>query len=65
MRGGQLTAAWDKHEICCALTDTMFPGLPWVSPHGDPWLRKFVQLDGFGSGATPSDVAGVQAAPGW
>ena len=33
-RTGTLTAAWDKHTICCALTGTAFPRILWVSPHG-------------------------------
>jgi hypothetical protein len=31
-RTGQLTATWDRHNICCALTATMFPKVLWVSP---------------------------------
>ena len=33
-RTGTLTAAWNKHTICCALTSTDFPRILWVSPHG-------------------------------
>ena len=33
-RTGRLTAAWDKHTICCALSGTEFPRILWVSPHG-------------------------------
>jgi hypothetical protein len=33
-RTGTLTAAWNKHTICCALSSTYFPRLLWVSPHG-------------------------------
>jgi Lipoprotein LpqB beta-propeller domain len=33
-RTGALTAAWNKHTICCALSGTDFPRLLWVSPHG-------------------------------
>ncbi|HVT68836.1 MAG TPA: hypothetical protein VHF26_13885 [Trebonia sp.] len=32
---GTLTAAWDRHTICCALVSTDFPRILWVSPHGD------------------------------
>jgi hypothetical protein len=32
---GTLTAAWNEHTICCALTSTDFPHILWVSPHGD------------------------------
>jgi hypothetical protein len=31
---GALTAAWNKHTICCALAGTEFPRIRWVSPHG-------------------------------
>ena len=31
---GMLTAAWNKHTICCALSSTDFPRILWVSPHG-------------------------------
>ena len=34
-RTGALTAAWNKHTICCALSSTDFPRILWVSPHGD------------------------------
>ena len=34
-RTGALTAAWNKHTICCTLTSTNFPHILWVSPHGD------------------------------
>ena len=34
-RTGTLTAAWNKHTICCALSSTDFPRILWVSPHGD------------------------------
>ena len=34
-RTGTLTAAWNKHTICCALSSTDFPHILWVSPHGD------------------------------
>jgi hypothetical protein len=34
-RTGALTAAWNKHTICCALSSTDFPHILWVSPHGD------------------------------
>jgi hypothetical protein len=33
-RVGTLTAAWNKHTICCALSSTDFPRILWVSPHG-------------------------------
>jgi hypothetical protein len=33
-RTGTLTAAWNKHTICCALSSTDFPRILWVSPHG-------------------------------
>jgi hypothetical protein len=33
-RTGTLTAAWNKHTICCALSSTDFPHILWVSPHG-------------------------------
>ena len=33
-RTGMLTAAWNKHTICCALSSTDFPHILWVSPHG-------------------------------
>ena len=33
-RTGTLTAAWNKHTICCALSGTQFPRILWVSPHG-------------------------------
>lgn len=32
---GKLGGAWDQHDICCALTSTMFPRVIWVSPAGD------------------------------
>jgi hypothetical protein len=32
-RTGMLTAAWNKHTICCALSSTDFPRILWVSPH--------------------------------
>ncbi|HEY6788778.1 MAG TPA: hypothetical protein VI365_15840 [Trebonia sp.] len=31
---GKLTAAWDRHGICCALAATMFPSVLWASPGG-------------------------------
>ena len=34
-RTGALTAAWNQHTICCALSSTDFPHILWVSPHGD------------------------------
>ena len=34
-RTGTLTAAWNKHTICCAPASTDFPRILWVSPHGD------------------------------
>ena len=34
-RTGTLTAAWNRHTICCALSSTDFPHILWVSPHGD------------------------------
>jgi hypothetical protein len=33
-RTGMLTAAWNKHTICCALSSTDLPHILWVSPHG-------------------------------
>ena len=33
-RTGMLTAAWNEHTICCALSSTDFPRILWVSPHG-------------------------------
>lgn len=33
-RTGTLTAAWNKHTICCELSSTDFPRILWVSPHG-------------------------------
>ncbi len=33
-RTGALTAAWNKHTVCCALSGTEFPRILWVSPHG-------------------------------
>lgn len=33
-RTGTLTAAWNKHTICCALSGTNVPRILWVSPHG-------------------------------
>ena len=33
-RTGTLTAALNKHAICCALSSTDFPHILWVSPHG-------------------------------
>jgi hypothetical protein len=33
-RAGTLTAAWNRHTICCALSSTDFPHILWVSPHG-------------------------------
>ena len=33
-RTGTLTAAWNEHTICCALSGTDFPHILWVSPHG-------------------------------
>jgi hypothetical protein len=34
-RTGTLTAAWNKHTICCALSSTDLPRILWVSPHAD------------------------------
>jgi hypothetical protein len=34
-RTGTLTAAWNKHTICCAFPSTDYPRILWVSPHGD------------------------------
>jgi hypothetical protein len=34
-RTGALTATWNEHTICCALSSTDFPHILWVSPHGD------------------------------
>ena len=39
-RTGMLTAAWNKHTICCALSSTDFPRILWVSPHGDAPHRR-------------------------
>jgi hypothetical protein len=33
-RTGALSAAWNKHTICCELSSTDFPRILWVSPHG-------------------------------
>jgi hypothetical protein len=33
-RTGTLTAAWNEHTICCALSGTDFPRILWVSPDG-------------------------------
>jgi hypothetical protein len=33
-RTGTLTAAWNKHRICCEPPSTAFPRILWVSPHG-------------------------------
>jgi hypothetical protein len=33
-RTGTLTAAWNEHTVCCALSGTGFPRILWVSPHG-------------------------------
>ena len=33
-RSGALTAAWNEHTVCCALSSTDFPHILWVSPHG-------------------------------
>jgi hypothetical protein len=34
-RTGTLTAAWNKHTICCAFPSTDYPRILWVSPRGD------------------------------
>jgi hypothetical protein len=34
-RTGTLTAAWNRHTICCLLSGTDFPRILWVSPHGE------------------------------
>jgi hypothetical protein len=31
-RTGQLTATWDRHSICCAISATMEPNVLWVGP---------------------------------
>jgi hypothetical protein len=33
-RTGKLTRAWDRHQICCALSETVFPRVIWASPTG-------------------------------
>ena len=33
-RTGALTAAWNEHSVCCALSGTNVPRILWVSPHG-------------------------------
>jgi hypothetical protein len=33
-RTGELTAPWNQHVICCALTTDEFPDILWVSPRG-------------------------------
>jgi hypothetical protein len=41
-RTGQLTATWDRHSICCAVSFTMFPQVLWVGPTD----RAFVATGG-------------------
>ncbi|MGD0065089.1 MAG: hypothetical protein ABSB76_16780 [Streptosporangiaceae bacterium] len=33
-RTGKLTASWNQHMICCALTTDEFPDILWASPRG-------------------------------
>lgn len=48
-RTGTLTAAWNKHTICCALSSTDFPRILWVSRHGDLLIADGMSTDNQGA----------------
>ena len=48
-RTGALTAAWNKHTICCALSGTDFPRILWVSPHGDLLIASGMSMQNQGA----------------
>ena len=48
-RTGMLTAAWNKHTICCALSGTDFPRILWVSPHGDLLIASGMSMQNQGA----------------
>jgi hypothetical protein len=48
-RTGMLTAAWNKHTICCALASTDFPRILWVSPHGTLLVADGMSTDDQGA----------------
>jgi hypothetical protein len=48
-RTGALTAAWNKHTICCALSGTEFPRILWVSPHGTQVIASGMSTDNQGA----------------
>jgi hypothetical protein len=48
-RTGMLTAAWNEHTICCALSSTDFPRILWVSPHGTLLIADGMSTDNQGA----------------
>ena len=48
-RTGALTAAWNEHTICCALSGTAFPRILWVSPHGTLLIASGMSTDNQGA----------------
>ena len=53
-RTGMLTAAWNKHTICCALSSTDFPRILWVSPHGTLLIAQRNEHGEPGGAAVPA-----------
>ncbi len=48
-RTGTLTAAWNRHTICCTLSSTDFPHILWVSPHGDLLIADGISTENRGA----------------
>jgi hypothetical protein len=48
-RTGMLTAAWNKHTICCAPSSTNVPHILWVSPHGTLVIASGMSTDNQGA----------------
>jgi hypothetical protein len=48
-RTGTLTAAWNEHTICCAVSSTDFPRILWVSPHGTLLIADGMSTDNQGA----------------
>ena len=46
---GTLTAAWNRHTICCALASTGFPRILWLSPHGDLLIASGMSTENQGA----------------
>jgi hypothetical protein len=46
---GKLTAAWDRHGICCAIEGTMFPAVLWASPSGGVIVATGLNMDNQGA----------------